>query len=493
MNIRKLLIVFVLLSLFSLSRASTTCEVNDCKITITIKIAFAGADDAYIQNAKNEIENVWNGPNGRTYGDCNCPVSFKVETTKTADCVNNPPAGYHCITVTDYNNNPPRNQTNWTGAQFYLGYMYGIATGNGGNSQKGWWSNIMSRPVDPNKPDDEHYKDFAHEAGHMIGLEDCDGGLMCQTSGPNSNPTQANIDEAVNEICGATACPDRCCCGNGVIDRNKNEQCDPMVGGCRSFEYCCPVCCHCYRKVCFPENGEYADQENCQANCGPDAKCCYNYKTGCWDCVTFTIVEEPKYVSSKIQGITEDDHTRQDEIQKIRNFYTEGLRIVPTLREFLTNERINIIITGGNTYHLLIDKGELYEVDAGAVADPTVKVTTDIGVVNAIHSRELSPVTAVKEKRITTEGVGFLNGIKFWLIGVVIDNFVSSERIPEGRVVEEETTIVEVPTGRAIPKELDVPASGGEFPEGKIHENVLKVDTYYELDFNFSGVGVYGR
>lgn len=181
MQSRLFFFVLLLLLLSSFSSGSTTCEVKDCRIMITMKIAFSGTDDTYINRAKSEIENIWNGPNGQSYGDCKCPVGFNVEVIKTADCINNPPAGYHCIAVTNYNNDPPRNQTNWTGATFYIGYMYGIATGNGGNSQKGWWSDIMSRPVNPANPQGEHYKDFAHEAGHMMGLEDCDGAALCAT------------------------------------------------------------------------------------------------------------------------------------------------------------------------------------------------------------------------------------------------------------------------------------------------------------------------
>ncbi len=479
MQSRLFFFVLLLLLLSSFSSGSTTCEVKDCRITITMKIAFSGTDDTYINRAKSEIENIWNGPNGQSYGDCKCPVGFNVEVIKTADCINNPPAGYHCIAVTNYNNDPPRNQTNWTGATFYIGYMYGIATGNGGNSQKGWWSDIMSRPVDPANPQEEHYKDFAHEAGHMMGLEDCDGGLMCNTSGPNSSPTQANINEAVEEICGLNACPDRCCCGNGIIDTNKNEQCDPMAGGCQGDQYCCPVCCQCYGKVCFPENGEYGSQETCQAGCGPGAKCYYNYKTGCWDCVTQVVVEEPEYVGSKIRSIVVDDHTRQANVQKIRDFYDEGLARIPMLREFLADERINLIVAGKNNHHLLINKGELYEVGGGAISDPTATVETDGFTLDAIEKGTLSPITAFKDKRVRIRGNGFFNEIKFWLFGIIADNFISSEAVAEQEAAAgwgpyEETHVRDIPAGVAAEKKPDAKPAGGALPEGPIPEEVLK-------------------
>ncbi len=492
MRIQIILIGLVMLLLFSPVWAETTCEAKDCKITITIKIAFSGANDSYISDAKNEIESVWNGPNGQTFGDCKCPVSFKVETKKTADCKNNPPAGYHCIMVTDYNNNPPRNQTNWTGAEFYIGYMYGISTGNGGNSEKGWWSNIMSRPVNANNPQGEHYLDFAHEAGHMMGLEDGDGGLMNQTSGPNAKPTQAHIDEIVNEICGANACPDRCCCGNGQIDRNKGEQCDPFAGGCPSDEYCCPVCCHCYGKVCFPEWGEYLSEADCQAGCGPDAKCYYNYQTGCWDCVqNVVIITQPPYDDSKLQQITGETHpTRNTELDMIRNLYEEGLLAFPTLGDFMGNERANIIIEGGNSYHALTDQGELYEVEGGTIDDPTVEIITDMPTLDEINSGLLSPLEAYQQDRIKINGIGFVEGIKFWFAELMVDNLVPSDAVGPIEPVEKEEVVEEL-----VDREIDeirppVPASGEEFPED-IPDKTLRVEVTEVSEFNFEGEDVY--
>ena len=483
MNARYVIIGLVLLSLFSPVFAETTCDTKDCKITITIKIAFSGATDDYISRAKNEIESVWNNGNP-TFGDCNCPVSFKVETKKVADCKNNPPAGYHCIMVTDYNNNPPRNQTNWTGAKFYIGYMYGIATGNGGNSQKGWWSSIMSRPVNANNPQGDHYLDFAHEAGHMMGLEDGDGGLMNETSGPNAKPTQAHIDEIVNEICGGNACPDRCCCGNGQIDRNKNEGCDPMAtpdDGCPQYQYCCPVCCNCWAQVCFPENGEYETESACQASCGPNAKCYYNYQTGCWDCVTYQVVSVP-YTSSEIQQIVGEVHeTRQGEIDSIRNLFEDGLLAFPTLRGFLANERANIIIEGGNNYHAVTVDGEMEIVRGGALKDPTVNIMMDTETLDEMDSGELHPITAYKEKRVKIEGDGFIEGIKFWFAGLMVDWFVDTNTVGEWEGTEK--VPVEAPPEPEI-KEINeaVPASGPEFPED-IPEETLVIEEGWDVPY----------
>lgn len=480
MNFKAVFSALVLLSLFSFSFASTTCESKDCKITIKIKIAFAGANDSYIQNAENEIENVWNAGQW-TFGDCNCPVTFDVETKKITDpnqanCNPGPP-GYHCIMVTDYNTNPPRNQTSMTGAQFYVGYMYGIATGNGGNSQRGWFSNIMSRPV-PGSTTGENYKDFAHEAGHMMGLEDGDGGIMDSTSGGDSNPTQDNINEIVNDICGADACPDRCCCGNGKIDRDKGEQCDPFAGGCPADEFCCPVCCQCSGKICFPENGEYESEGACQASCGPNAKCYYNYQTGCWDCVEQVVVETV-YDPDSTRQISEDDHTRQEDVDKIRSLYVDGILAFPFMGDFFSDERADIIVAGEDNYHAVTVEGELVEVGGGMLEDPSVEIVTDMETLEGIDSGVVDPLGAYKEDRIKVNGIGFFEGIKFWFGEFFVDNFVPYEEVPPEQLPEEEP--VEVPVEEPAEDGIleiqpDVPATGEDFPEGGVPENVLKVE-----------------
>lgn len=166
---------------------------------------------------------------------------------------------------------------------------------------------------------------------------------------------------------------------------------------------------------------------------GQGAKCYYNYKTGCWDCVTQVVIDEPEYVGSKIRSIVVDDHTRQANVQKIRNFYGEGLARIPMLREFLADERINLIVAGKNNYHLLTNKGELYEVGGGALSDPTVTVETDGFALDAIEKGKLSPITAFKDK--TSEAV-------------------AGQEAAAGWGPYEETHIRDVPAGGALPEGL---------------------------------------
>ncbi|MFH1394411.1 MAG: hypothetical protein ABII71_04795 [Candidatus Micrarchaeota archaeon] len=425
------LIGIVFLVLATSSFAETTCTRNGCDIEITLKIAFQGATPQYINNVETEIEGVWNGPNGfQTVGDCKCKMTFNVITSTAADCKNNPPAGWHCVMVTDYNNDPPRNQTNWNGAKFYIGYMYGVSSGNGGNSQMGWWSNIMSRPVDPNNPGGEHYKDFAHEAGHMMGLEDGDGGIMSQTSGPNSNPTQANLDEIANDVCGNNYCPDSCCCGNSEIDRTKGETCDPMAmpDGCAQGQSCCAVCCNCYGPLCIAANGEYTSEQACQSSCGGSAKCYKNYKSGCWDCVRQNIVvhgtcRDP----TNIRGNSNCDHVQRTVVEIVADFYDTSLSSAPIMGDVFRNERINIDVEGRGIGHIVTSEGAIIESGDGPVDGGTVTITTDSDTVEYLAADEMTVQQGVSSGRIRIDGLGIVDGMKFGVYHLIFDiyNLVS--------------------------------------------------------------------
>jgi putative sterol carrier protein len=423
-------IVFTLSMLSNLGDARTECKVEDCKITITIKIAFAGATDQQIRDWTNDIESVWNGPNGfQTTGDCQCEVRFKVETMKITDpsqanC-NPPPAGYHCVMVTAWNGRTeslPFFYNSSGQKEYVVGYM-GYSTqspSQGGASLDGWWSDQMNQPA----PGGGTYHDAAHEAGHMMGLNDRDGnGLMTHTSGDNAKPTQQNIDDAVNNVCGPNACPDRCCCGNGVVEPNKGESCDPFAQpmGCGQGEFCCPTCCSCYAPTCLPANGEYSTQGDCVAAC-TDGNCYQNYKTGCWDCVKPTIVIE--------QGVYDPEQAReqgslfhkahgegfvmtQAELDLVRDIYNQNINSVPMVRDMLANERINFYVEGAGVVAIVNEGGQMQSIEAGEMPDQTMNMYVDMETLEDIMVGETDPVEALKEGKITYEGVGFFNWLRF--------------------------------------------------------------------------------
>ena len=414
--------------LSSASSAETTCSKSGCDITITIKIAFSGANDSYVNAAKNEIESFWNGPNGyQTVGDCKCRMRVKVESMKTADCVSSPPQGYHCISVTDFfrpdgtYGNPPRNQTNITGAAIYVGYLYGIASGNGSNSQKGWFSDQMSRPVDPNDPAKGNYKDFAHEAGHLMGLNHTSNTSSIMNNTLASGPSQDDLEGAARAICGEDFCPDSCCCGDGKIDSGKGETCDPKAvpTGCGPGASCCPVCCSCYSPLCIAANGEFLTMSSCQAACGPGSSCYKNYKTGCWDCLRQTIVvtgtcRDPE----SVRGNRECDHVASF-LGRGTDFYRSSLAGVPVLGGAFSDERVNIRTEEGDEGHLVTRNGSVESYGLSLLPDPTVEVDTDRETVRYIAGGMMSVQQALSGGRMEVRGKGILGGLRFWAYGAL--------------------------------------------------------------------------
>jgi len=337
-------ILLMTLLLLPMTEARTTCETKDCAIKITIYIAYSGATDQQISDWTNDIESVWNG-SGQITGDCQCPITFKVETVKITDpaqinCNPGPP-GYHCVMVTSYATNPPKD----TSGDTYIAYMYPPGVALNGQSLKGWWSDQMNKPA----PTGGIYHDAAHEAGHMLGLFDGeDTGIMTNTSGPNAKPTQFNIDAAANEICGSPACPFKCCCGNGLIDKDKGEGCDPMAtpSGCGSNSACCSVCCNCFTPICDPKKGQYATEAGCEAACTGDFSKCYkNYKTGCWDCVKLNVVEHKRDYQSSI-------HLNFDHLKQLEGYDFSGnplLCISPD--DYLA---VNIYVENGDLFSMTL-------------------------------------------------------------------------------------------------------------------------------------------
>jgi len=429
------------LVLFSnLFAQATTCDVNadTCTVTITLNIAFFGASDGYIANAKQEIEDVWNNAGGQpfTVGECKCEFHVTVNTQKVTSC-SPPPANSHCIQVTPFATNPPRA----TNGSTYYGYMYppGVSTKDGLN---GWWSDGMSGPA----PGGGNYNDFAHEAGHMMGLEDGDGGIMSSTT---TGPTQANVDEAFRDVCKGKKCPDRCCCGNGVVEPGKGEGCDPVANpnGCGASDSCCPYCCTCGPKQCDPEAGEYGTKGECEANCidevGVDYHCVQSYWTGCWVCVikgtekmdpqfSTTEIRQAPRCETPIPGSRMETRTNPPAIGDV----AEEIMGAPGISYFMGNERVNLYVEGMGDYNVVFEGGMVSEASDGLRADPTMNVYTDIDTVYGVYYGEITPIEALKTRKVRYEGVGFLEGFKFWLGDLMFNLFVPHSGPVEGEVTE---------------------------------------------------------
>ena len=424
-----------LLVLFSVGFAQATkCDVDAdaCKVTITINIAFFGADDDYISRAQNEIQDVWNNAGGQPYtvGDCKCEFHVTVNTQKVTSCTP-PPSNAHCIQVTSFAANPPRA----TNGSTYYGYMFppGVSTGQGVG---GWWSDDMSRPVPGGQPG-QHFNDFAHEAGHMMGLEDGDGGIMSDTT---KGPTQANVDEISRDICKDKKCPDRCCCGNGQVENNKGEGCDPVANpdGCGTGQACCPYCCTCHGKVCDNESGEFATKEGCEAGCNAErfgiagtAKCYYSYWTGCWVCsVEGSDTFFPEFDPSRIREAPKcDDYispertsTRKDPVAV--GDVSEEIIGQPGISYFFGNEKVNLYVEGMGDYNVVFKDGLVVGAGEGFLPDPTMNMYMGEQTFYEIAYQDTDALTALKQEKVTYEGVGFFEGIKFWAADLMFDWFV---------------------------------------------------------------------
>ncbi|MBD3398597.1 hypothetical protein GF412_05135 [Candidatus Micrarchaeota archaeon] len=423
---------------------ATECELDEesCTFTITLNIAFdSGADDTYIYNAKTEIEDFWNNLGGDqpTVGECKCTVKFVVNTKKVQDCDQEASTEWHCIKVTSYSTAPPKD----TRGEKYMGYMYppGISTGQ---NLTGWWSDQMSRPA----PGGGNYLDFAHEAGHMMGLEDGDGGIMTNTTPGKAVQTQGLIDEIVRDTC-KKECPDRCCCGNGEVENDKGEGCDPVATptGCGSGDYCCPYCCNCYGKQCDPQAGEYATKAGCDAGCKPQnpgetVQCVYSYWTGCWFCIpTGWESLYPETDPDKIREAGKANHDSEGHSKEEPSAQpststkprvgeesvldlSQGLASLPMLSGIMGNERINFYIEGLGEYHAALQGGVVVEGGEGLQENPTMNVFSDEQTVEMLYYGDFGHLEALKRELITYEGVGLVEGVKFWAGDFLFDTLV---------------------------------------------------------------------
>jgi len=82
----------------------------------------------------------------------------------------------------------------------YRGYLYPPGTSTGA-PVTGWWSDAMSTPYNG-----QQVTDFAHEAGHLMGLGDGSGGIMDFSGMTSGCVSQGNINQAVENVCGANPC-----------------------------------------------------------------------------------------------------------------------------------------------------------------------------------------------------------------------------------------------------------------------------------------------
>lgn len=357
--------ILILFSSASFTFAETSCKREGCDITITIKMAFSGTDNATINKWVKDIEDTWGG---NTFGECKCPVHVKVawENIGNASCQSNyttTKQGYHCINVS--------NTTHVTiNGNNYRGVMWGVS--KNGSSLAGFWGTSINQPL-AGVAGDIH--DAAHEAGHMMGLDDeynastntYPPNIMGRTWGNDTKPTQGHIDQIVGKNCKGedVKCPDECCCGNGKKD--KDEECDPKANptGCNESETCTDKCKCVYSGYCGDK--KVAGDEECDFTADP---------TGCDDdeeCTEDCECKEKPKITVKITEPDDDDEIDEEtdvdldidsdnDIEKVR-YYIDGDReftdenspwewsILPWLYDDDNNHELKVIVYDEEGYN----------------------------------------------------------------------------------------------------------------------------------------------
>lgn len=315
-------------SLISTSNAKTTAKIEDCKLEVTVNIALygPGASEAYANKVKQSSEKVWNDEKIKCGDECKCTFHLTVNVIRVDNCNKPEASGHHCIHVKQV-----------PVGTFFRPVIYGtVDKWNKEDKDNNKDANIPSGSGRLGSQDEP--KMIAHEVGHLFGLDDqytdvyyycyqkpdgnCDGPVKHIPTKDFTPAKKAEIEgnkpagttmkyfqntasggwswsrphdgkgKSIMAQVGATAkpldehaqdvlkktglkCPDECCCGDGKVQGNKGESCDPKANptGCSDKQKCSEKCkCAVITPVCG--DGEITSPEECDPKKNP---------TGCKD------------------------------------------------------------------------------------------------------------------------------------------------------------------------------------------------------------------
>ncbi len=111
-------------------------------------------------------------------------------------------------------------------------------------------------------------------------------------------------------------------------------------------------------------------------------------------------------------ALAETNETSEIDLEVIREFYNSNIQAYPEVANLFVNERMNIYVEGYGVVGIVTQNSEIMEISEGELADPTVKINTDMQTIEKIMNGEVSVVDELKSGGITFEGVGFFNWLR---------------------------------------------------------------------------------
>jgi hypothetical protein len=334
---RFLLILLAMSMLFNLAFAESIAKMDGCKLKMTIHVAYAGpgVSDAYMERAKNAVYKYWN--NGHTFGECKCPFEVEVKTKNVSTCTNfdyETEPSYFCVTVhnttgvhranayrsdftrslsssvADTDSGPGQIEVHDSDATIAheFGHFMGLHDEYVDHYQYHIWERLpngtmkvvsgphhvlpsewtaakqaeANRNLGPNQS--IHFQRNPYGQWGWSRLKDgVENDSLMGVVNPNASVKQRHID-AIAAQC-RFSCPERCCCGNGHLEANKGEECDPKASpiGCMLVGEYCTSNCICktnQTETLMPPvcgDGILSEGEQCDysagTDCGPDRIC----------------------------------------------------------------------------------------------------------------------------------------------------------------------------------------------------------------------------